>query len=128
MSKFKDRVIEITRLIPKGKVVNYGQIAVMTGSPRAAIQVGWVLHLAGDDGKTPWWRVINKDGYISTKCLEHSKNIQKELLEKDGVKVSKDLKIDMKKYRWLPRESLLKKLKLDEKYIYLLSERYGTFF
>jgi methylated-DNA-protein-cysteine methyltransferase-like protein len=124
MSKFKDRVIEITRLVPKGKVVSYGQVATMTGSPRAAIQVGWVLHLAGDDGVTPWWRVVNKEGYISTKCLEHSKNFQKELLERDGVKVNKDLKIDIKKYRWLPGQSLLEKLKLDEKYIYLLSERY----
>ena len=125
MSKFKDKVIEITRLIPKGKVINYGQVAIMAGSPRAAIQVGWVLHLAGDDGVTPWWRVVNKDGYISTKCFEHNKNMQKNLLEKDGVIVSKELKIDMKKYRWLPKNSLLEKLSLDEEYIYLLSQKYG---
>ena len=125
MSKFKDKVIEITRLIPKGKVINYGQVAIMAGSPRAAIQVGWVLHLAGDDGVTPWWRVVNKDGYISTKCFEHNKNMQKNLLEKDGVIVSKKLKIDMKKYRWLPKNSLLEKLSLDEEYIYLLSQKYG---
>lgn len=125
MSKFTEKVIEITRMIPKGKVVNYGQIATMIGSPRAAIQVGWALHLSGDDGSTPWWRVINKDGYISTKCLEHNKNIQKELLKNDGVEVDHNLRVNMKKYRWVPNMSLLEKLKLDDESTYLLSEKYG---
>lgn len=100
MSKFKDRVIETVRSIPKGKVASYGQIAAIVGVPRAAIQVGWVLHKAGDDGVTPWWRVINRHGFISTKCEEHNKNVQRELLERDGVVVDRNLKVDMKLYRW----------------------------
>ena len=125
MSKFTEKVIEITRSIPKGKVINYGQIAIMAGSPRAAIQVGWVLHSSGDDGITPWWRVINKDGYISTKCPEHNKNIQKKLLEKDGVEVDQNLRVDIKKYRWIPDDKTLTKLGLQERYLALLLDKFG---
>lgn len=124
MSKFTDKIINIIRLVPKGKVVSYGQVAVMIGNPRSALQVGWALHIKGDDGKTPWWRVVNKNGYISTKCEEHTKNIQKALLVKEGVKVDKNMKIDMRKYRWLPKLETLKNQELDEKYICLLSEKY----
>ena len=124
MSKFTDGVIKTVRLVPKGKVVRYGQVAIMVESPRSALQVGWALHLKGEDEITPWWRVVNKDGYISTKCEQHTKNIQKELLLKEGVKVDKHLKIDMKKYRWLPEENVLKNLRLSEKDTYLLFEKY----
>jgi methylated-DNA-protein-cysteine methyltransferase related protein len=60
MSKFKDKVLNIVMLIPKGKVVSYGQIATMGGVPRAARQIGWVMHSHG--GITPWWRVVNNEG------------------------------------------------------------------
>lgn len=102
MSKFKEDVLEIVRMVPKGKVVSYGQVALMVGIPRAAIQVGWVLHEFGD--KVPWWRVVNKVGRISTKCMEHNANMQKKLLEKDGVKVSKDQIVNMNIYRLIPDE------------------------
>lgn len=102
MSKFKEDVLEIVRMVPKGKVVSYGQVALMVGIPRAAIQVGWVLHEFGD--KVPWWRVVNKKGRISTTCMEHDANMQKKLLEKDGVKVSKDQIVNMNIYRLIPDE------------------------
>lgn len=124
MSEFKDRVIDTVRLINKGKVASYGQIALMIVVPRAAIQVGWVLHTSGGDGITPWWRVINKEGFISTKCLEHTKNIQKELLLKEGVKVNKNLKVDMGKYRWLPSAKSIKKLRLENDYLYGMLDKY----
>ena len=124
MSKFKDNVIRAVRIIPKGKVASYGQIATIVGIPRAAIQVGWVLHICGDDGITPWWRVINSKGYISTKCPEHTPNTQKELLEKDGVSVGKNLSVDMKKYRYLPSYSLLKKFEMNDKDICEFLDKY----
>ena len=98
--KFKDLVIQAVRMIPKGKVASYGQIALMADSPRAALQVGYILHDFGEDGITPWWRVINSKGFISTKCEEHSKNMQKDLLEAEGVEVSKELRVDIVKYRY----------------------------
>ncbi len=124
MSKFKDNVIKAVRGIPKGKVASYGQIATLVGIPRAAIQVGWVLHVCGDDGITPWWRVINSKGYISTKCSEHTPNTQKELLKKDGVMVGKYLNVDIKKYRYLPSYRVLKKFEMNDESIYEFLEKY----
>ncbi len=124
MSKFKDKVFEIVRLIPKGSVVSYGQVALMAGIPRAAIQVGWVLHISDENDNLPWWRVINNQGRISTTCLEHTAQTQKELLEREGVKVTSKLKIDIEKYRFRPSASLLKKIKLEDQYIYNLLQKY----
>ena len=78
MSAFKDKVIQIVKMIPKGKVVSYGQVALMAGVPRGARQVGWILHEHGDDG--PWWRIINNSGRISIKSPDHSPIVQKEKL------------------------------------------------
>ena len=102
---FKDRVIQIVKSIPYGKVTNYGTVAVLAGVPRGARLVGGVLHFniedlpAGRQG-APWHRVINRHGFISTKCLEHPKQLQKALLEQEGIEVSKDFMVDLKKYGW----------------------------
>ncbi len=125
MSKFTNRIIKIVRKVPYGKVVSYGQVSLMAGVPRAALQVGWVLHLSGEDGKTPWWRVINNAGRISTKCLEHTADHQQKLLEKEGVEVRRSLKIDIEKYRWRPDIKTLKKLELEQDYIFGIPDKYG---
>ena len=122
MSKFTDRVLQIINLVPEGQVVSYGQVALMAGVPRAAIQVGWVLHQNGD--QVPWWRVINHVGHISTSCMEHTTALQKTLLEKEGIKVSKDLMVDMQMYRYMPDQKTLEKLKLDEIYVRELMDKY----
>jgi methylated-DNA-protein-cysteine methyltransferase related protein len=95
---FPDTVLAIVKSVPKGRVVSYGQVALMAGRPRAAREVGWILNQRSDD-KTPWWRVINNSGRISIKHPEYSALLQKELLEKEGVKVSDDFEIDIEKYR-----------------------------
>jgi len=124
MSKFKDSVLQIVRSVPKGKIVSYGQVSLMAGIPRAALQVGWVLHIAGD--QVCWWRVINNQGRISTKCTEHFPLLQKQLLEEDGVKVSGDLKIDIKKNRWRPSLNTLKKFSLSDEHVYQIQEKFGV--
>lgn len=96
---FKDRVIEVVKQIPKGKVSTYGTVATLSGLPRGARLVGGVLHFAKDEA-IPWHRVVNRHGYISTKCLDHPKALQKALLEQEGVSVSKDYMIDLDKYGW----------------------------
>jgi methylated-DNA-protein-cysteine methyltransferase-like protein len=98
---FKEAVILYVKKIPKGKVASYGQIAAMAGHPRAARQVGQILKIL-DIGYSdiPWWRVINNQGIISIKGnWTATKELQKDLLFKDGVEV-KDFKIDIKQYRW----------------------------
>ncbi|RJR26832.1 DNA methyltransferase [candidate division WWE3 bacterium] len=124
MSKFREKVIAAVRAVPRGQVVSYGQVALMIGSPRAALQVGYILHDYGDDGVTPWWRVINRDGYISTNCEEHTALMQKELLETEDIAVSDKMQVDMSKFRYLPGPDVLKKLELEDKYIELLYNKF----
>jgi methylated-DNA-protein-cysteine methyltransferase-like protein len=122
MSEFKEKILRIVKLIPSGSVVSYGQVALMAGIPRAARQVGWVLHENGE--KVPWWRVINNAGRISTNCEEHTAQMQKELLESEGIRVSKKLNIDIEKYRFRPDPGLLIKLELPSGYIDKILEKY----
>jgi len=104
---FYTKVYKITKLIPRGKVATYGQIAALIGSPRGARMVGWAMH-AMDGGlleQTPWQRVINREGRISTTCELHTAEEQARLLRKDGVKVIKknnSYYIDLNKYLWQP--------------------------
>jgi methylated-DNA-protein-cysteine methyltransferase-like protein len=125
MSKFTEHVIKIVRKIPRGNVVSYGQVSLMAGVPRAALQVGWVLHVKGGENGTPWWRVINNAGRISTSYVEHTANQQQTLLEKEGVEVKKNLKIDIEKYRWRPDTKTLKNMELDQDYIFRVLDKYG---
>lgn len=97
---FKEKVIEITFSIPKGRVTTYGTIATLAGIPRAAQMVGGILHYAIDELGIPWHRVVNKVGYVSTKCFEHPKVLQLELLKQEGIVYNSDLIVDLKKYGW----------------------------
>ncbi len=102
---FYNRVKEITKQIPRGKVASYGQIAAMISTPRAARVVGWALHTMDVEAGIPWQRVINSKGYISTTCPTHNAILQKRLLQKEGVNCVKREGlwwIDMKKYQWQP--------------------------
>lgn len=99
---FKQNVLQIVRQIPKGRVTTYGTIAALAGVPRGARLVGGVMHYTstGEDENLPWFRVINRQGFISIKCLDHPKQLQKTLLEQEGVEVSKDFVVDLQKYGW----------------------------
>jgi len=122
MSKYMDKVLQIINMVPAGKVVSYGQVALMAGTPRGARFVGGVLCFRGDN--TPWWRVINNAGRISTTCLDHTATTQKEKLRAEGVEVSEKLKIDIERFRWRPEPDVLKKLELDEEYTQQIMEKY----
>ena len=81
--------------------MSYGQVAAALGSPRAARQVGWVLHSLDGDDSVPWWRVVNGEGRISIKGNFYSTPIvQKELLVKEGVAVDENYHLDIEKYRY----------------------------
>lgn len=97
---FKDRVIQIVKKIPSGRVTTYGTVATLAGLPRGARLVGGILHYNSDQLDLPWQRIINRHGFISTKCLEHPKAAQKALLEDDGVEVSDDFIVNLEKYGW----------------------------
>lgn len=101
MEKFTDRVIGIIKGIPPGKVMTYGQIARMAGSPRGARQVVRILHSMGDKYGLPWHRVINVRGQIGFKDDEHFLT-QKMALEHEGVVFSAEDTVDLKVYLYDP--------------------------
>lgn len=118
MSKFKEAVIKVVRMVPRGRVVSYGQVALYVGLPRAARQVGWILRGMGkESGVVPWWRVVNNSGRISIKGSEFSPEDQKQLLVQEGVEVKPDLTFDIENYRYKPDEDFIKKLELDPHYL-----------
>ena len=100
MQGFFERVYEAIRLIPRGKVATYGDIARMIGSPRAARQVGWALHSNPRPGVNPCHRVVFADGSLTDGFAFGGRDFQRAMLEKEGVEVGEDYKIDLKKFRW----------------------------
>ena len=102
---FNQRAVIYTQKIPCGRVATYGQIAVLAGSPRGARAVGWALHQLPPDKlqHVPWHRVVNREGRISTTCVDHDARQQALLLKKEGIAVKYrdgNYFIDLKKYLW----------------------------
>lgn len=98
---FTEKALEIIKSIPYGKVTTYGTVAVLAGSPRSARQVGFILHGMTEKYVLPWQRVINREGFISIRGEEiNAKNLQKSLLEQEGVEVSSEYMVDLDKYGW----------------------------
>ena len=87
MEKFTDIVIYLIQQIPAGKVMTYGQIAKLAGSPRGARQVVRILHSSSEKYQLPWHRVVNAKGEIGMKD-EELHNVQKMSLESEGIKFS----------------------------------------
>ena len=105
MKNFHDRILDRVKKIPEGKVATYGQIAVMEGSPRSARAVGWALHQMNPAlaRQVPWWRVINREGRISTTCQEHTGAEQAAILKKEEIQVEYrdgNYYVDLKRYLW----------------------------
>jgi methylated-DNA-protein-cysteine methyltransferase-like protein len=101
VSTFHQRVIEMIKRIPRGKVAAYGQIATMAGDPRGARQVVRILHTSSEKQKLPWHRVINRLGCISLRP-GHGYELQKALLEREGVVFDGNDNIDLKRFLWRP--------------------------
>ncbi len=98
---FREKVIAAVQTVPYGTVVSYGQIALMIGAPRAARQVGWMLNSCEGVVDLPWWRVINNAGRISIKGTKYNDaNLQRRLLESEGIPVSDHYELDIEKYRF----------------------------
>jgi len=96
---FSGEVVEIIKSIPRGKVATYGQIAGLAGNRFASRQVVRVLNSSSRKEGLPWHRVVNSSGKISLKP-GYGYEVQKELLEKEGIIFDKDDRIDLKIYLW----------------------------
>lgn len=97
---FYNQVWDMVKKIPRGKVATYGQIAVLCGSPRASRAVGYALHANPDNSVIPCHRVVNRFGRLAEAYVFGGKEIQKQLLESEGVKVNDDFTVDLEKYIW----------------------------
>lgn len=96
---FYQKVYEVVRKIPKGKVTTYGHIARMLGSPRASRAVGYALHFNPEPVLTPCHRVVNREGRLAPAFAFGGPEVQKQLLEQEGVKVEGEY-VDLKKFLW----------------------------
>jgi methylated-DNA-protein-cysteine methyltransferase-like protein len=100
---YNERVYEIVRRIPTGRVMTYGQIADLLGEGYTPRTVGFVMHAAPED--VPWQRVINAQGACSTQRLMLPHNIQQRLLETEGITFDTKGRCDLKRYRWTPDDA-----------------------
>lgn len=98
---YRERVYAIVRDIPPGKVMTYGQIAMILGEGYTARTVGYVMGGA-DSESVPWQRVINSQGKCSTGRLTIPLNLQQELLEAEGVVFNERGKCDLRQFQWFP--------------------------
>ncbi len=80
-----EMVYQIVKQIPYGSVMSYGDIAELLGNRRLSRQVGWALHVNPDPEHIPCYRVVNRFGEVSKAFAFGGANIQRELLEKEGV-------------------------------------------
>lgn len=98
--KYRERVYEIVRQIPKGRVMTYGQIAMILGEGYTARTTGYAMHGA-DDG-VPWQRVINSQGACSTAKMTLPTNLQQDMLEGEGIVFNEKGRCDLGEYQWFP--------------------------
>ena len=95
MRTFFDQVYEIVARIPKGRVISYGQIARMLGSPRAARTVGWALSACPEH--LPWQRVVMADGSITGGEFAELRRV---MLEEEGITFLINGRVDMDIHEW----------------------------
>ena len=91
---------KVVRRIPRGRVATYGQIAELAGLEGHARQVGYALHNLPDRSDVPWHRVINSRGEISPRSAGDSHELQRMLLESEGVVFDVRGRVELKRHQW----------------------------
>lgn len=94
-----ERIYDVVKQIPYGKVATYGQVAALAGSKRWARVVGYALHANPDPENIPCYRVVNRFGEVSKAFAFGGENRQIELLEAEGIEFI-DGRVDMETYQW----------------------------
>jgi len=104
-NNFFDRVYEVARLIPYGKITSYGAIATYLGAARSARMVGYAMN--GSGGKdVPAHRVVNKKGLLTGKHHFDGTNLMQQLLESEGIEVIENQIQNMEQHYWDPSKEL----------------------
>jgi methylated-DNA-protein-cysteine methyltransferase related protein len=103
VSDFYQRVFEVVRLIPVGRVTSYGAIARYLGTAGSSRMVGWAMNLSHhQEIYVPAHRVVNRNGLLTGKIHFGSPDEMQELLENEGIIVADDCVVDFKTLFWDP--------------------------
>jgi methylated-DNA-protein-cysteine methyltransferase related protein len=98
-----NRIYDVVRRIPQGRVSTYGDVAVLAGMPGQARLVGYALHALPGHSAVPWHRVINARGGISTgRAFPGGELVQRQLLEAEGIGFDARGRVPLQRYRWQP--------------------------
>lgn len=100
MENVFERIYEIVCQIPKGLVATYGQIASMAGNPRWARVVGYALHVNPRPGIIPCHRVVNRFGETAAAFAFGGEDMQRKLLEDEGVCFTDEGRVDLDRFLW----------------------------
>ena len=103
---FYEKVYEVVRQVPYGRVTSYGAIANYLGAPRSARMVGYAMNLSHDK-EVPAHRVVNRNGLLTGKFHFAGINLMQQLLENEGVRVVDDAVQDFDRLFWDPAQALL---------------------
>ena len=104
---FYEKVYEVARLIPPGKVTSYGAIAAYLGSAQSSRMVGWAMNNAHvQEPYVPAQRVVNRNGLLTGKHHFGTPTAMQELLEAEGITVVDDQVCDFEKHFWNPMTEL----------------------
>ncbi|MEG1887235.1 MAG: MGMT family protein [Oscillospiraceae bacterium] len=93
-----NKIYEIVKMIPRGKVATYGQIAIALGNVHLSQVVGFALHKNPNPKAIPCYRVVNRFGEVSSAFAFGGPDCQKALLEDDGIAFTDDGRVDMEKH------------------------------
>lgn len=94
----KEKVYEFIKLVPRGKVTTYGQIASHLGNKNLSRAVGSILHNNPEPGRIPCHRVVNSKGKVAPNFAFGGEVMQRLLLEQEGIVFEPDGTVDLKKY------------------------------
>jgi len=103
---FFENVVEVAKLVPKGRVTTYGAIAAYLSTPKSARMVGWALNSQKGNSKVPAHRVVNRTGLLTGKQHFTTPNEMELLLNSEGIETQKGQIVDMQRYFWDPSEEL----------------------
>lgn len=93
-----ERIYDVVRSIPMGKVMTYGQVALLAGNPRWARVVGYALHKNPEPGVIPCHRVVNRNGRLAPGFAFGGTDVQRMLLEGEGVTFLENGLVDLEKH------------------------------
>ena len=103
---FFDRVYEVVKKIPYGRVTNYGSIAKYLGSAKSSRAVGYAINASHNIADVPAHRVVNKVGLLTGKHHFFGSNLMKDLLESEGVEIIDNQVIQFDSLYWDPSVEL----------------------